>query len=92
MALRATVAGVADLGPAILTIVGTSIGGLIAASAGIAQARMQAGIETRRLDYELRRTDDERRAATESDRLAVERAVLLRLVDEAARIAGTAHP
>jgi hypothetical protein len=35
-------------------------------------------------------TDDERRAAAEGDRLGVERAVLLRLVDEAARIAGTA--
>lgn len=90
MGFAATLAGVADLGPAILTIVGTSIGGMIAASAGIAQARMQARIETRRLDHELRRTDDERRAAAESDRLGVERAVLLRLVDEAARIAGTA--
>jgi hypothetical protein len=43
---------VADLGPAIVTIIGTSIGGAIAAGAGILQARSQERIETRRLTHE----------------------------------------
>jgi hypothetical protein len=54
---------VADLGPAILAIVGTSIGGLIAAGAGIAQAKSQERIEEKRLAAEREAAQDARRAA-----------------------------
>jgi hypothetical protein len=70
---------VADLGTGIVAIISTSVGGLIAAGAGIAQARTQERIETRRLEHEREAASDARRAADEAELRARERAALIDL-------------
>lgn len=82
----------ADLSPAVLTIVGTTVGGIIAATAGLLQARSQASTQERildkRLDHETKIAEDARRAAQEAReadaraaRQAEERNTLLKLGD-----------
>ena len=76
----------ADLGPGWIAVIGTSIGGLIAAGAGLLQGKSQERIEEKRLDHELRLAEERERAAAaqreveaRAAALAEERAVLVEL-------------